>query len=180
MDSMWRCGNFWQDTRLMNACCGDRFARLFSFWFLRVRTYFLVTPPNKVEKGICVSGALKNNIFQVRANQDSCGPECELESLDKIYNGLSYSSLLSSWQALPICRLEHHPQSYPEYSWVGQVYARRELHRSLIFFSLCADGSHGCYSRVEVLIRRDVVGVERMREEPSIECDTTDTLHEGA
>ena len=87
------------------------------------------------------------------------------DAIEKIYEGLSsYASLLSSWQALPVSFLTSPPESYPQHTWIGQIFARRELHRSLIFLSLCADGTHGFYSRVEVVIRRDVFGDERMRD----------------
>ena len=92
------------------------------------------------------------------------GYEKTVSEIEKIYKGLSsYASLLSSWQSLPVSFLTSPPESYPQHTWIGQIFARRELHRSLIFLSLCADGTHGCYSRVEVVIRRDVFGDERMR-----------------
>lgn len=75
----------------------------------------------------------------------------------------SYSALFTAWRALSVFRISD-PTTCARHTWTGQVFSRRELHKSLLFLSFCTDGSAGTHARVEVLVRRDVVGVERMRE----------------
>jgi hypothetical protein len=84
--------------------------------------------------------------------------------VDAAFAGVcSWRALSSHWLDLPTERLAD-PRGARSWAWAGQVFSRRSLHRDLLFFSLCTDGSGGAHGGVEVLLRRDVIGDTAMDE----------------
>lgn len=81
-----------------------------------------------------------------------------------------YSILLSKWNALPIetpslsMLSSSTTISLPPITWTGQIFSKRVMHRSLVFLSLCTDGSVGGHACVDICIRREVVGDSAIEE----------------
>lgn len=97
-------------------------------------------------------------------------------SLIDAYSGCDYAALVEASRVLAPGRLAVPPEMLPQHAWCGQVFARRAVHRSLLFISLCTDGSAGSHARVELLLREDVIGREAMRDLASVGARLGDIL----
>jgi 2-polyprenyl-3-methyl-5-hydroxy-6-metoxy-1,4-benzoquinol methylase len=106
---------------------------------------------------------MSSTISTIPTEEDSIQEDLSSHHHLSLFSSLDFNSLLSFWKTVPIGYLSNSPNSYPQYKYSGQIYARRIVHRTLLFVSLCLDGSQGNVSCVEVLIRQDVVGETEMK-----------------